>query len=120
MDLFVCYFLFCFILTSTDNERVLSEGKSSSAVSEPAGVCPPTSGCLMADQMKDGCMELEGGSEAGNSLHGTLTLCAYAENGPDFADCSCCTIDHCSFVCSKLEGGMWWIFVYYVCAIYAY
>ncbi|XP_064923548.1 Golgi-specific brefeldin A-resistance guanine nucleotide exchange factor 1 isoform X3 [Columba livia] len=50
--------------TSNNNERVLSEGKSSSAVSEPAGVCPPTSGCLMADQMKDGCMELEGGSEA--------------------------------------------------------
>ncbi|NXW81751.1 GBF1 factor, partial [Alopecoenas beccarii] len=50
--------------TSNNNERVLSEGKSSSAVSEPAGACPPTSGCLMADQMKDGCMELEGGSEA--------------------------------------------------------
>ncbi|XP_071667988.1 Golgi-specific brefeldin A-resistance guanine nucleotide exchange factor 1 isoform X1 [Patagioenas fasciata] len=50
--------------TSNNNERVLSEGKSSSAVSEPAGVCPPSSGCLMADQMKDGCMELEGGSEA--------------------------------------------------------
>ncbi|NXE22437.1 GBF1 factor, partial [Ardeotis kori] len=49
--------------TSNNNERVLSEGKSSSAVSEPAGACPPTSGCLMADQMKDGCMELEGGSE---------------------------------------------------------
>ncbi|NWS72399.1 GBF1 factor, partial [Crotophaga sulcirostris] len=48
----------------SDNERVLSEGKSSSAVSEPTGVCPPTSGCLMADQMKEGCMELEGGSEA--------------------------------------------------------
>ncbi|KAM9232012.1 Golgi-specific brefeldin A-resistance guanine nucleotide exchange factor 1 isoform 3-T3 [Leptosomus discolor] len=50
--------------TSNSNERVLSEGKSSSAVSEPAGACPPTSGCLMADQMKEGCMELEGGSEA--------------------------------------------------------
>ncbi|XP_029885780.1 Golgi-specific brefeldin A-resistance guanine nucleotide exchange factor 1 isoform X2 [Aquila chrysaetos chrysaetos] len=50
--------------TSNNNERVLSEGKSSSAVSEPAGACPPTSGCLMADQMKEGCMELEGGSEA--------------------------------------------------------
>ncbi|XP_061857825.1 Golgi-specific brefeldin A-resistance guanine nucleotide exchange factor 1 isoform X2 [Colius striatus] len=49
---------------SNNNERVISEGKSSSAVSEPAGVCPPTSGCLMADQMKEGCMELEGGSEA--------------------------------------------------------
>ncbi|NXD69278.1 GBF1 factor, partial [Eolophus roseicapillus] len=49
--------------TSNNNERVLSEGKSS-AVSEPAGACPPTSGCLMADQMKEGCMELEGGSEA--------------------------------------------------------
>ncbi|XP_069720363.1 Golgi-specific brefeldin A-resistance guanine nucleotide exchange factor 1 isoform X5 [Phaenicophaeus curvirostris] len=47
------------------NERVLSEGKPSSAVSEPAGACPPTSGCLMADQMKEGCMELQGGSEAG-------------------------------------------------------
>ncbi|NWS59455.1 GBF1 factor, partial [Chunga burmeisteri] len=50
--------------TSNSNERVLSEGKSSSAVSEPAGACPPTSGCLMADQMKEGCMELEGGNEA--------------------------------------------------------
>ncbi|KAM6415601.1 Golgi-specific brefeldin A-resistance guanine nucleotide exchange factor 1 isoform 2-T2 [Rhynochetos jubatus] len=50
--------------TSNNNERVLSEGKSSSAVSESGGVCPPTSGCLMADQMKEGCMELEGGSEA--------------------------------------------------------
>ncbi|NXK72402.1 GBF1 factor, partial [Amazona guildingii] len=50
--------------TSNNNERVLSEGKSSSAVSEPAGACPPTSGCLMADQMKEGCTELEGGSEA--------------------------------------------------------
>ncbi|XP_074882001.1 Golgi-specific brefeldin A-resistance guanine nucleotide exchange factor 1 isoform X6 [Buteo buteo] len=50
--------------TSNNNERVLSEAKSSSAVSEPAGGCPPTSGCLMADQMKEGCMELEGGSEA--------------------------------------------------------
>ncbi|XP_009275977.1 PREDICTED: Golgi-specific brefeldin A-resistance guanine nucleotide exchange factor 1 isoform X4 [Aptenodytes forsteri] len=50
--------------TSNNNERVLSEGKSSSAVSEPAGACPPTSGCLLADQMKEGCMELEGGSEA--------------------------------------------------------
>ncbi|KAM9011167.1 Golgi-specific brefeldin A-resistance guanine nucleotide exchange factor 1 isoform 6-T8 [Ara ararauna] len=50
--------------TSNNNEKVLSEGKSSSAVSEPAGACPPTSGCLMADQMKEGCMELEGGSEA--------------------------------------------------------
>ncbi|KAM6265413.1 Golgi-specific brefeldin A-resistance guanine nucleotide exchange factor 1 isoform 2-T2 [Porphyrio hochstetteri] len=49
--------------TSNNNERVPSEGKSSSAVSEPAGACPPTSGCLMADQMKEGCMELEGGSE---------------------------------------------------------
>ncbi|XP_035753155.1 Golgi-specific brefeldin A-resistance guanine nucleotide exchange factor 1 isoform X7 [Egretta garzetta] len=50
--------------TSNNNERVLSDGKSSSAVSEPAGACPPTSGCLMADQMKEGCMELEGGGEA--------------------------------------------------------
>ncbi|NXJ34505.1 GBF1 factor, partial [Ciconia maguari] len=49
---------------TSNNERVLSEGKSSSSVSEPAGACPPTSGCLMADQMKEGCMELEGGSEA--------------------------------------------------------
>ncbi|XP_068256094.1 Golgi-specific brefeldin A-resistance guanine nucleotide exchange factor 1 isoform X1 [Nyctibius grandis] len=50
--------------TSNNNERVLSEEKSSSAISETAGACPPTSGCLMADQMKEGCMELEGGSEA--------------------------------------------------------
>ncbi|XP_072725620.1 Golgi-specific brefeldin A-resistance guanine nucleotide exchange factor 1 isoform X3 [Ciconia boyciana] len=49
---------------TSNNERVLSEGKSSSSVSEPAGACPPTSGCLMADQMKEGCVELEGGSEA--------------------------------------------------------
>ncbi|XP_051473520.1 Golgi-specific brefeldin A-resistance guanine nucleotide exchange factor 1 isoform X3 [Apus apus] len=49
--------------TSSNNDRALSEGRSSSAVSEPAGACPPTSGCLMADQMKEGCMELEGGSE---------------------------------------------------------
>ncbi|XP_064286683.1 Golgi-specific brefeldin A-resistance guanine nucleotide exchange factor 1 isoform X1 [Passer domesticus] len=50
--------------TSDNIERAFSEGKSSSAVSEPAGACPPTSGCLMADQMKESCMELEGGSEA--------------------------------------------------------
>ncbi|XP_059677397.1 Golgi-specific brefeldin A-resistance guanine nucleotide exchange factor 1 isoform X1 [Gavia stellata] len=50
--------------TNNNNERVLSEGKSCSAVSEPAAACPPTSGCLMADQMKEGCMELEGGREA--------------------------------------------------------
>lgn len=62
------------VLTFTDNERVLSEGKSSSAVSEPAGACPPTSGCLLADQMKESCMELEGGNETGNNLCGTLTL----------------------------------------------
>uniref|UniRef100_A0A8C3E298 Uncharacterized protein n=1 Tax=Corvus moneduloides TaxID=1196302 RepID=A0A8C3E298_CORMO len=54
--------------TINNIERVFSEGKSSSAVSEPTGACPPTSGCLMADQMKESCMELEGGSEAGNSL----------------------------------------------------
>uniref|UniRef100_A0A663LU88 Golgi-specific brefeldin A-resistance guanine nucleotide exchange factor 1 n=1 Tax=Athene cunicularia TaxID=194338 RepID=A0A663LU88_ATHCN len=47
----------------TNNERVPSEGKSSSAASEPTGACPPTSGCLMADHIKEGCMELEGGSE---------------------------------------------------------
>nr|XP_009669649.1 PREDICTED: golgi-specific brefeldin A-resistance guanine nucleotide exchange factor 1 [Struthio camelus australis] len=50
--------------TSNNKERVLSEGKCSSAVAEPAGACPPTSGCLMADRMKQGCMALEGGSEA--------------------------------------------------------
>ncbi|KAM6105120.1 LOW QUALITY PROTEIN: Golgi-specific brefeldin A-resistance guanine nucleotide exchange factor 1 [Pterocles gutturalis] len=50
--------------TSNNNERVLSEGKSSSAVSEPPGACPPTSGCLITDQMKEGSMELEGGREA--------------------------------------------------------
>ncbi|NXC68659.1 GBF1 factor, partial [Anhinga anhinga] len=54
--------------TSNNNERVLSEGKPSSAVSDPAGACPPTSGCLMADQMKEGCMELEGGSEAAEKI----------------------------------------------------
>ncbi|KFV07638.1 Golgi-specific brefeldin A-resistance guanine nucleotide exchange factor 1, partial [Pterocles gutturalis] len=60
--------------TSNNNERVLSEGKSSSAVSEPPGACPPTSGCLITDQMKEGSMELEGGREAGNSLCSTLPL----------------------------------------------
>ncbi|NXU56223.1 GBF1 factor, partial [Turnix velox] len=50
---------------SNNNERRMSEGKSSTAVSEPTGACPPTSGCLMADQMKESCMELEGGTEAG-------------------------------------------------------
>ncbi|NXO81181.1 GBF1 factor, partial [Sitta europaea] len=50
--------------TSNNIERVFSEGKSPSAVSDPAGACPPTSGCFMADQMKESCMELEGGSEA--------------------------------------------------------
>uniref|UniRef100_A0A663LU41 Golgi-specific brefeldin A-resistance guanine nucleotide exchange factor 1 n=1 Tax=Athene cunicularia TaxID=194338 RepID=A0A663LU41_ATHCN len=48
---------------TSNNERVPSEGKSSSAASEPTGACPPTSGCLMADHIKEGCMELEGGSE---------------------------------------------------------
>lgn len=67
--------LFVLFLTSTDNERVLSEGKSSGVVSEPGGAYPPTSGCLMADQMKQGCMELEGGNETGNSLCGIL--CVY-------------------------------------------
>ena len=71
---YVFVWLFVLFLTSTDNERVLSEAKSSSVVSEPGGACPPTSGCLMADQMKQGCMEVEGGSETGNSLWGTLIL----------------------------------------------
>ncbi|XP_040531198.2 Golgi-specific brefeldin A-resistance guanine nucleotide exchange factor 1 isoform X3 [Gallus gallus] len=48
---------------SNNNERAHSEGKSTAVVSEPGGACPPTSGCLMADQMKQGCMELEGGGE---------------------------------------------------------
>ncbi|XP_015722241.1 Golgi-specific brefeldin A-resistance guanine nucleotide exchange factor 1 isoform X2 [Coturnix japonica] len=48
---------------SNNNERAHSEGKSTTVVSEPGGSCPPTSGCLMADQMKQGCMELEGGAE---------------------------------------------------------
>uniref|UniRef100_A0A8C2UA04 Golgi brefeldin A resistant guanine nucleotide exchange factor 1 n=1 Tax=Coturnix japonica TaxID=93934 RepID=A0A8C2UA04_COTJA len=47
--------------TMNNNERAHSEGKSTTVVSEPGGSCPPTSGCLMADQMKQGCMELEGG-----------------------------------------------------------
>uniref|UniRef100_A0A8C9FEL9 Golgi-specific brefeldin A-resistance guanine nucleotide exchange factor 1 n=1 Tax=Pavo cristatus TaxID=9049 RepID=A0A8C9FEL9_PAVCR len=46
-----------------NNERAHSEGKSTTVISEPGGACPPTSGCLMADQMKQGCMELEGGAE---------------------------------------------------------
>ncbi|KAG6926646.1 golgi brefeldin A resistant guanine nucleotide exchange factor 1 [Chelydra serpentina] len=49
---------------SNNNERVLNEGKSPSAVTELSGACPPTSGCLMADQMKQGCQDLEGGSDA--------------------------------------------------------
>ncbi|OXB59747.1 hypothetical protein ASZ78_001869 [Callipepla squamata] len=48
---------------SSNNERAHSEGKSTAVASEPGGACHPTSGCLMADQMKQGCMELEGGSE---------------------------------------------------------
>ncbi|XP_065602290.1 Golgi-specific brefeldin A-resistance guanine nucleotide exchange factor 1 isoform X1 [Cyrtonyx montezumae] len=48
---------------SSNNERAHSEGKSTTVASEPGGACHPTSGCLMADQMKQGCMELEGGSE---------------------------------------------------------
>lgn len=81
MGLFCVFFLFLF--TATDNERVLSEGRSSSAVSEPPGACPPTSGCLMADRMKEGYMELEGGSEAGNSLYAVCPECVYSEYGPD-------------------------------------
>ncbi|XP_030308769.1 Golgi-specific brefeldin A-resistance guanine nucleotide exchange factor 1 isoform X1 [Calypte anna] len=50
--------------TSNNHERVVPEGKSSSAVPEPAGACPPTSGCLMADQMKESCMDLEGAIQA--------------------------------------------------------
>ncbi|NXG42685.1 GBF1 factor, partial [Psilopogon haemacephalus] len=50
--------------TSNDNERVLSEGRSSSVVPDPPGACPPTSGCLMADQMKERGIELEAGNEA--------------------------------------------------------
>lgn len=85
---FLVGFLFAclFVLSSTDTEKVFSEGKPSSVVSEPAGACPPTSGCLMADQMKESCMELEGGSEAGNSLGSTLTQypgCLYPKNDPD-------------------------------------
>ncbi|XP_029768731.1 Golgi-specific brefeldin A-resistance guanine nucleotide exchange factor 1 [Terrapene carolina triunguis] len=49
---------------SNNNERVLSEGKPPSVVTELSGACPPTSGCLMADQMKQGCQDLEGGSDA--------------------------------------------------------
>ncbi|NXX51696.1 GBF1 factor, partial [Tricholaema leucomelas] len=50
--------------TSSDSERVLSEGRSSSVVPDPAGARPPTSGCLMADQMNEGSIELEAGNEA--------------------------------------------------------
>lgn len=48
---------------SNNNERV-SEGNSPNVVTELSGACPPTSGCLMADQMKQGCQDLEGGSDA--------------------------------------------------------
>ncbi|XP_064000889.1 Golgi-specific brefeldin A-resistance guanine nucleotide exchange factor 1 isoform X5 [Pogoniulus pusillus] len=50
--------------TSSDSERVLSEGHSSTVVPDPAGARSPTSGCLVADQMKEGSIELEGGNEA--------------------------------------------------------
>ncbi|XP_042719459.1 Golgi-specific brefeldin A-resistance guanine nucleotide exchange factor 1 isoform X3 [Lagopus leucura] len=49
--------------SSNNNERAHSEGKSTPVVSEPGGARPPTSGCLMADQIKQGCLELEGGGE---------------------------------------------------------
>ncbi|XP_074929036.1 Golgi-specific brefeldin A-resistance guanine nucleotide exchange factor 1 isoform X7 [Chelonoidis abingdonii] len=48
---------------SNNNEKV-SEGNSPNVVTELSGACPPTSGCLMADQMKQGCQDLEGGSDA--------------------------------------------------------
>ncbi|XP_074855931.1 Golgi-specific brefeldin A-resistance guanine nucleotide exchange factor 1 isoform X12 [Carettochelys insculpta] len=50
--------------SSSNNERMLSEAKTPNVVSEVAGACPPTSGCLMADQMKQGCLDLEGRSDA--------------------------------------------------------
>ncbi|XP_075790650.1 Golgi-specific brefeldin A-resistance guanine nucleotide exchange factor 1 isoform X3 [Pelodiscus sinensis] len=49
---------------STANERKLSEGKAAGVITELPGACPPTSGCLMADQMKQGCLDLEGRSDA--------------------------------------------------------
>uniref|UniRef100_A0A8C8RIG0 Golgi-specific brefeldin A-resistance guanine nucleotide exchange factor 1 n=1 Tax=Pelusios castaneus TaxID=367368 RepID=A0A8C8RIG0_9SAUR len=48
---------------SNNSERVLSEGKTPSAVTELSEACPPTSGCLLADQMKQSCLDLEGGSD---------------------------------------------------------
>uniref|UniRef100_A0A8C8RJI7 Golgi-specific brefeldin A-resistance guanine nucleotide exchange factor 1 n=1 Tax=Pelusios castaneus TaxID=367368 RepID=A0A8C8RJI7_9SAUR len=60
--------------TASNSERVLSEGKTPSAVTELSEACPPTSGCLLADQMKQSCLDLEGGSDPGNSPYRTLTL----------------------------------------------
>lgn len=74
--------IFVLFLTFVDNERAHSEGKSTTVVSEPGGACPPTSGCLMADQMKQGCLELEGG-ETDNNLCRALNLSVCIENGPD-------------------------------------
>lgn len=100
--LFACLF----VLTSTDTERGFNEGKSSSTVSEPAGACPPTSGCLMADQMKETCMELEGGSEAGDSLSSTLTqnpgVCSL-RMVLTFTDRSCYSVDHYGY-CKGIYG----------------
>ncbi|XP_019411354.1 PREDICTED: Golgi-specific brefeldin A-resistance guanine nucleotide exchange factor 1 isoform X1 [Crocodylus porosus] len=47
-----------------NSDRLPNEEKPPSTANEPSGACPPTSGCLMADQMKQGCLDLEGGNDA--------------------------------------------------------
>lgn len=100
-------FYFIFLFTATDNERVLSDTKSSSAVSEPPGACPPTSGCLMADRMKEGCLELEGGSEAGNSLCVVCAECV--QNWKKI----CCKY----FMCGEFIWGEYLLYVCYICLL---
>lgn len=112
-------------LTSIDNERAHSEGKSTAVVSEPGGACPPTSGCLMADQMKQGCMELEGGGETGNSLYRTLNLSVCVcvcilRMVLTFAGWFYYAIDYCSycvFITRRKYSGD---YLFYMCAMYAY
>lgn len=108
-------------LTSVDNERAHSEGKSTPVVSEPGGACPPTSGCLMADQIKQGCLELEGRGETGNNLcrAPNLSVCVL-RMVLTFAGCFYYAIDYCScFVLitgKKYSGDC----LFYICSMYAY
>uniref|UniRef100_A0A8D0H5T6 Golgi-specific brefeldin A-resistance guanine nucleotide exchange factor 1 n=1 Tax=Sphenodon punctatus TaxID=8508 RepID=A0A8D0H5T6_SPHPU len=49
---------------SNSSERSLSEGKPPSAVTELSGTCPPTSGCLVVDHVKQGNLNLEGENDS--------------------------------------------------------